>query len=493
MPEFKAGTREEVESGAAQYTNTETFINEGSPAPIVPNKTSSMVGQVRRGSRVVKSGTRIYHKTAVYPIKDSSGRVTGSKRVLYIEKNGTYQPAAVSTDGGASYSFSDPQYPTMAGVAGAGLQKALNTSGSAIKKDIDKTVADRVRGDRSVFPQDRTNLIASEKNTETKDPVPPPSGPTPTDGDRRTGPGPQPAQFGTQESISNNAGTRDKFPGIGETGALSYPSTLRNSKQDKMQFNMIKYVAPGLDNSNFGSPPRQGVRDEQIIGRVFLPIPNGITDTTGASWGEGTITPVQAALAQVAMQGIGKGLEGAAGAAKDQIDKIAGNSADVKTALQTTLAGDAAGVQGLLTRTTGAILNPNLELLFQKPTLRPFDFTFKMSARNKNEADEIIRIIRFFKQGMAPIRSASNLFIKSPHTFKIRYIHDGGDHPFLNRFKECALKNMTVNYTPEGNYATFRDGKMISYQITMSFQELEPVFNDDYGNSQNAPDTELGF
>ena len=493
MPEFKAGTREEVESGAAQYTNTETFINEGSPAPIVPNKTSSMVGQVRRGSRVFKSGTRIYHKTAVYPIKDSSGRITGSKRVLYIEKNGTYQPAAVSTDGGASYSFSDPQYPTMAGVAGAGLQKALNTSGSAIKKDIDKTVADRVRGDRSVFPQDRTNLIASEKNTETKDPVPPPSGPTPTDGDRRTGPGPQPAQFGTQESISNNAGTRDKFPGIGETGALSYPSTLRNSKQDKMQFNMIKYVAPGLDNSNFGSPPRQGVRDEQIIGRVFLPIPNGITDTTGASWGEGTITPVQAALAQVAMQGIGKGLEGAAGAAKDQIDKIAGNSADVKTALQTTLAGDAAGVQGLLTRTTGAILNPNLELLFQKPTLRPFDFTFKMSARNKNEADEIIRIIRFFKQGMAPIRSASNLFIKSPHTFKIRYIHDGGDHPFLNRFKECALKNMTVNYTPEGNYATFRDGKMISYQITMSFQELEPVFNDDYGNSQNAPDTELGF
>ena len=94
----------------------------------------------------------------------------------------------------------------MAGVAGAGLQKDLNTKGSPINKDIDKTVADRVRGDQSVFPQDRTNLIASEKNTETKDPVPPPSGPTPTDGDRRTGPGPQPAQFGTTESISEMQG-----------------------------------------------------------------------------------------------------------------------------------------------------------------------------------------------------------------------------------------------------------------------------------------------
>ena len=518
MPEFKAGTREEVESGAAQYTNTATFISEGSPAPIVPNKTSSRVGfatrTIRSRSRVkgklvfttrtvvdkTKPGPRIYHRTVVYPVKNSSGAVTGSKRVLYIEKNGTYQPAAVSTDGGASYSFSDPQFPTMAGVAGADLQRDLNTSGSAINKDIDKTVADEVRTNQAILPADRAVLIDSEKNTETKDPVPPPSGPTPTDGDRSTEPGPQPAQFGTSESISENAGTRDKFPGGGVDGAegslaaLTYPLSLKDSKQDKMQFNMIKYVAPGLDNSNFGSPPRQQqFRDEQIIGRVFLPIPNGITDTTGASWGEGTITPLQASLAQVAMEGISQGATGAIEALKDQVDKVAGNSADVKTALQTTIAGDAAGVQGLLTRTTGAILNPNLELLFQKPTLRPFDFTFKMSARSAKEADEIIKIIRFFKQGMAPIRSASNLFIKSPHTFKIRYIHDGGDHPFLNKFKECALKNMTVNYTPEGNYATFRDGKMISYQITMSFQELEPVFNDDYGNSQNAPDTELGF
>jgi len=495
MPEFKAGTREEVESGAAQYTNTETFINEGSPAPIVPKKTSSMVGQVRRGSRVVKSGTRIYHRSVVYPVKDSSGKVTGSKRVLYIEKNGTYQPAAVSKDGGKSYSFSDPQFPTMAGVAGASLQKDLNTTGSAIKKDVDKTVADKVRNDPAILPDDRTTLIESEKNTETKDPVPPPSGPTPTDGDRNTEPGvvpPSPAGPGVA-----GKNTRESFPGIGGVAsALTYPLSLRDSKQDKMQFNMLKYepsLPGGVGGSGFGVRDRTKDAPQNVIGRVFLPIPSGITDTTGASWGEGEMSPVQIALAQVAMEGIGGGFEAAAGAVKDVAGKIAGNSAEVKTALQNTIAGDAAGVQGLLTRTTGAVLNPNLELLFQKPTLRPFDFTFKMSARSAEEANEIIRIIRFFKQGMAPIRSASNLFIKSPHTFQIRYIHDNKDHPFLNRFKECALKNMTVNYTPEGNYATFRDGKMVSYQITMSFQELVPVFNDEYTDLDDNADTQLGF
>ena len=493
MPEFKSGTREEVESGAAQFTNTETFINEGSPAPIVPKKTSSMIGQVRRGSRVVKSGTRIYHRSVVYPVKNSSGAVTGSKRVLYIEKNGTYQPAAVSTDGGASYSFSDPQFPTMEGVAGAGLQKALNTSGSAIKKDIDNTVADKVRNDPAILPADRATLIESEKNTETKDPVPPPSGPTPTDGDRSTEPGVVPPDPKAGPGNANEK-TRNVFPGKDSvSSALTYPLSLRDSKQDKMQFNMLLYepsLPGGVAGSGFGVRDRTKDAPQNVIGRVFLPIPSGITDTTGASWGEGEMSPVQIALAQVAMEGIGGGFEAAAGAVKDVAGKIAGNSAEVKTALQNTIAGEAAGVQGLLTRTTGAVLNPNLELLFQKPTLRPFDFTFKMSARSSEEADQIIKIIRFFKQGMAPIRSASNLFIKSPHTFQIRYIHDDKDHPFLNRFKECALKNMTVNYTPEGNYATFRDGKMISYQITMSFQELVPVFNDEYPEDN---DTSLGF
>ena len=39
----------------------------------------------------------------------------------------------------------------------------------------------------------------------------------------------------------------------------------------------------------------------------------------------------------------------------------------------------------ILARTQGQVLNPNLELLFNGPTLRPFNFTFKMSARGGDE------------------------------------------------------------------------------------------------------------
>ena len=87
---------------------------------------------------------------------------------------------------------------------------------------------------------------------------------------------------------------------------------------------------------------------------------------------------------------------------------------------------------------------------------------------------------------MAPIRSKANLFLKSPHTFQINYKYRGTgnqDHKFLNKFKECALQGFGVQYTPTGNYSTFSDGIMTQYQVTMTFTELEPIFNDNYGTA----------
>jgi len=117
-----------------------------------------------------------------------------------------------------------------------------------------------------------------------------------------------------------------------------------------------------------------------------------------------------------------------------------------------------------------------------------------MSARSGDESKEIIRIIRFFKQGMSPQRTDSNLFVKAPHTFQLQYLHRGqNEHNFLNKFKECALIGMSVNYTPENNYATFEDGAMVSYEMQMQFKELDPVYNEDYTELDNNADTTIGF
>jgi hypothetical protein len=197
--------------------------------------------------------------------------------------------------------------------------------------------------------------------------------------------------------------------------------------------------------------------------------------------------------AKIALQGINNGGEAAAGAVGDAAQKLKENLGDVKKGLSVYFAQAATGVTGLLSRTQGAVTNPNMELLFNGPQLRPFSFTFRLSPRSETESKSVRSIIRFFKQGMSPIRTESNLFLKAPHTFQIQYLHKNQEHKFINKIKECALQSFNVNYTPESNYATFTDGAMVSYEIQMQFTELEPIFNDDYGNAANQTDTEIGY
>ncbi len=161
-------------------------------------------------------------------------------------------------------------------------------------------------------------------------------------------------------------------------------------------------------------------------------------------------------------------------------------SPGIKNAIAAALGESVTGGKGnILQRTTGQVLNPNMETLFKGPVIRNFGFTFKLSPRNPKEAERILQIIRFFKQGMAPIRSETQLFLKSPNIFEIKYTHAGGDHKGLNKFKECALKSCEITYNPDaGEYSTFPDGIMNSYQMNLSFQELEPIYNDDYGSNE---------
>jgi len=297
-------------------------------------------------------------------------------------------------------------------------------------------------------------------------------------------------------AVGGSQKSRKNFP-----TTLRYPLNLDTSKQDKIKFDMVEYRPAEFtsDTKQFGFNRASDRPITKTIGSVFLPIPSGISDTTGCNWGgDPGATADKIALANVAMGTITEGGGGATKAIENVLGAVGSDSGGVKTALATQIAGDASGIGGgLLTRLTGAVLNPNLELLFNSPTLRTFSFTFKMSARSEEEAKQIIGILRFFKQGMAPRKSDSNLFLLSPHTFKITYTHKNqkDPHKFLNRFKECALLNLTTNYTPEGQYATFYDGPMVSYEMQMQFQELEPVFNEDYGpgTGSGGPDTEIGF
>jgi hypothetical protein len=249
-------------------------------------------------------------------------------------------------------------------------------------------------------------------------------------------------------------------------GNIVFPNEVRGGAQGLIKFTVLKYNPKGP-----GAP----------MGSVTLPASNGLSDNNSIDWAGQRLDAVKAELANIAMSTAEGGKEGFQGSAEAAVDKILQERKVASSFARNALIGNALGVdQQLFTRETGAIINPNLELLFSGPALRQFQFQFKLSARNSGETQEIASIIKFFKQGSAVQRSKANLFLKSPNTFNIEYIHRGGTNPYINLIKECALQSVSVNYTPEGTYAVHPDGAMISYEISLAFSELEPVFEDEY-------------
>ncbi len=139
----------------------------------------------------------------------------------------------------------------------------------------------------------------------------------------------------------------------------------------------------------------------------------------------------------------------------------------------------------LLARSTGEILNPNMELLFGGPTLRNFRFQFKFTPRNEKEAEQVRLIIRAFKRNMAPQAqggqlNSGNWFLKTPNVFKLRYRTGRNDHPFLNKFKQCFLSDVQTTYTADGVYSTYDDGTPVSMTLDLSFKEIQPIYDIDY-------------
>jgi hypothetical protein len=86
---------------------------------------------------------------------------------------------------------------------------------------------------------------------------------------------------------------------------------------------------------------------------------------------------------------------------------------------------------------------------------------------------------------MAPSLSSAQLFLLAPNVFKISYVYTGqgnldDKHPYLNRIKVAALRDISVNYTPDGNYMTYQDGSMTQYDLSLSFGEIDPIYENDY-------------
>lgn len=285
---------------------------------------------------------------------------------------------------------------------------------------------------------------------------------------------------------------------------LRYPFKAIKDFDDYLKIDIVKYQAPGIEavpgtatfNTSTELLSSKTIVPESVI---ILPIPQNIQDSNSVDWGDSSLNALEAKGVEV----LGKGMESSniAGGIGQGISNITqffkdvsvgGNLQDQVTSYFSSQIVNGLGgnvdAASLLSRATGQVLNPNMELLFKGVSLREFSFDFDFAPRDGIEGQQVKKIIRTLKKAMAPRTTAGSsqgagLFISAPNVFRLQYMSGGKPHPFLNKFKPMAMKGMSVNYTGSGTYSVYGDSTPVHMRLTVNFQELNPIYYEDYKDS----------
>lgn len=117
--------------------------------------------------------------------------------------------------------------------------------------------------------------------------------------------------------------------------------------------------------------------------------------------------------------------------------------------------------------------NPRKEQIFKSVDFRTFQFNYEFYPRDESEAQAVLNIIHQFKLHMHPEFKDTNEFLYIyPSEFDIFYYHGVQENLNVNRHTSCVLTEMTINYSPQGQFTTFDNGMPTQININMTFKEL---------------------
>ena len=254
-----------------------------------------------------------------------------------------------------------------------------------------------------------------------------------------------------------------------------------------------------------------------IIGSIYLNMPNGIQFDEKANWG-GDSLGFMGKMAQDIVGGggdIGKTLTGAvAGSAGSLVGGAIGALPSLvsKLGLSGAMFGGAIGamaagspMQKGAESALGIAQNPYMEMMFSGVGFRSFNFEFIMRPRSTKEIEVVSEILKKFRTFTKPSYTEGVLgkaFMDYPMEFQIEFLTSGektdfepGSHkldqgqreggnsyklnPFVPQLKNCVCDSITSNYTPQSIWAAHDEGVPVAVTLGLSFQETELVMAED--------------
>jgi len=223
----------------------------------------------------------------------------------------------------------------------------------------------------------------------------------------------------------------------------------------------------------------------------FLYMPNSVQFDEGASWGA-TELGAMGNFAKQALRGEGdpgdavKNLQGGA------ITKLA-TAVAVGAGAAAAGALGAIGMASLMPGLGGGLKaagrfqeNPYEEQLFNGIEFRTFSFEFAFAPSSEAEGEEIDSIINMFRLHSRPNFVGGVMgegLYTFPNEFNIEFLmNENGafeEHSWIPSIYNCVCTNVSTNYSPEGFWVALRDGRPVSYTLSLSFTETKKITQDD--------------
>jgi len=142
--------------------------------------------------------------------------------------------------------------------------------------------------------------------------------------------------------------------------------------------------------------------------------------------------------------------------------------------------GEAAGlgdIGGAITKVTATAENNFSEAVFERINPRQFSYTFSLMARNKQEAQTVQKIIKFFKFHMHPEldMASGGRYFRVPSEFEIHYAYNDQKNNYLHELSRCVCNSVEVDYGGD-NFQTFRQfdnegAAPVNISLSLTFTE----------------------
>ena len=200
---------------------------------------------------------------------------------------------------------------------------------------------------------------------------------------------------------------------------------------------------------NTNSIALRNSQTSKVIKTIALYMPPSVNATYGASYADSEI----GALADIGSQVI-ESFFASQGDMTTRlgtvIDEVRGG---VKASLEKATLGAlntiAPGARALAQATTGTVVAPRMELMFERVNRRNFSYNFILIPKSVEEARIIEEIVQEFKLAMHPeFVDATQSFrrMKMPNLIDITFHSHGGHNNFINKISTCYLKSVNVTY-----------------------------------------------